>query len=252
MTMPSRLAYLNEMGVEVYTRRGVASSGEDIAADATALQPPPSGSPDPDSEGADHSGDPADRKAWRLLEQEVAACTICALHASRTRTVFGVGDRCAEWLFIGEGPGFEEDRQGEPFVGRAGKLLDKMLVAIGLDRSRVYIANTVKCRPPENRNPRPEELAACNGYLQRQISLIRPRIIVALGGVAANTLLRTENPVGKLRGKVYRFDETDIPIVVTYHPAYLLRSPLQKKASWEDLQLAQRVVAGEETFGGML
>ncbi len=226
MTAPSqRLIYLNEIGVDVYARR---------TAPADAPAAPAVQSPAPDS---------PDHEAWQRLERQVSGCTVCGLHASRTRTVFGVGDRNADWLFVGEAPGFEEDRQGEPFVGRAGKLLDKMIAALGFDRGQVYIANTVKCRPPENRNPRPDELAACNGYLQGQIDLIRPRIIVALGGVAANTLLMTEAPVGKLRGRVYYFGTTEIPLVVTYHPAYLLRSPQQKKAAWEDLQLAQRTVA---------
>ena len=237
--MSSRLTYLNEMDIDVYTRRSEplsASGGAEtggVRADAKG-------------EVASEPAASSDDAVWRSLEREVSACTACGLHASRTQTVFGVGSRVAEWMFVGEGPGFEEDRQGEPFVGRAGKLLDKMLAALGFDRSQVYIANTVKCRPPDNRNPRPEEIAACNGYLQRQIDLIRPRLVVALGAVAANTLLHTEVAVGKLRGKVHRLDETGTPLIVTYHPAYLLRSPNQKKAAWKDLQLAQRVAAGEE------
>ncbi len=243
--MPSRLSRLDEMGIEVYVRRDAPSS---------APQPPAEAEHEDAASGVSSSAGVAsgatppaspDAETWRLLEQEVAGCTACGLHQTRTQTVFGVGDHGADWMFIGEGPGFEEDRKGEPFVGRAGKLLDRMLAAIGFDRTRVYIANTVKCRPPENRNPRPEELAACNGYLQRQIALVRPRVIVALGGVAANTLLQSEAPVGKLRGRVYRFGEAGVPLVVTYHPAYLLRAPQQKRAAWEDLQLAQRTVAGE-------
>ena len=232
--MSSRLQYLDEMGIEVYVRRGAAQPHE---------QPGPATQPheQPSAEAA-----PSE---WGSLECEVKSCTSCELHAGRTQTVFGVGDRNADWLFIGEAPGFEEDRQGEPFVGRAGQLLDRMLSGgLGLDRQhRVYIANTVKCRPPDNRNPRPEELAACSGYLHRQIALIKPRIIIALGGVAANALLQTELPVGRLRGRVYRFGEGDVPLVVTYHPAYLLRSPGQKKAAWADLQLAQRTVNEEAT-----
>ena len=180
--------------------------------------------------------------AWDTLESEVEVCTRCALHQGRTQTVFGVGNRRADWMLIGEAPGFEEDRKGEPFVGRAGKLLDRMLSAIHLDRTQVYITNTVKCRPPDNRNPRPEEIMECEDYLQRQITLIQPKIILALGGVAANALLRCDTPVGRLRGRIHQLEDTDIPIVVTYHPAYLLRSPQQKRAAWEDLQLAQRVV----------
>ena len=224
-----RLDYLDEIGVDVYVRRDA---------------PLPSGHAQVAARASDSPGSSA-AQAWQLLEKRVSACTDCDLHAGRTRTVFGVGDRAADWLFIGEAPGFEEDRRGEPFVGRAGKLLDRMIAALGFDRSRVYIANTVKCRPPENRNPRPEEIAACSGYLLKQIDLIRPRVIVALGGVAANALLNTETPVGKLRGRVYRFGEGEIPLVVTYHPAYLLRSPQQKRAAWEDLQLARRAAAGE-------
>ncbi len=185
---------------------------------------------------------------WQRLERQVSTCVECALHKSRTRTVFGTGDHNARWMFVGEGPGFEEDRRGEPFVGRAGKLLDRMIAALGFERGQVYIANAVKCRPPDNRNPRPEELAACGGYLREQIALVEPQILVALGGVAANALLGTVGvAVGKLRGEVHRFGATGIPLVVTYHPAYLLRSPQQKRAAWQDLQLAQRVVAGEET-----
>ena len=234
--MPSDLNHLGEMGIEVYVRRNVPSSAEAASGAPSAPQPAASDAP---------SSASPDAETWRLLEREVAGCTACELHGTRTQTVFGVGAHDADWMFIGEGPGFEEDRKGEPFVGRAGKLLDKMLAAIGFNRTQVYIANTVKCRPPENRNPRPEELAACNGYLQRQIALIRPRVIVALGGVAANALLQSDVPVGKLRGRVYRFGDAEVPLVVTYHPAYLLRSPQHKRAAWEDLQLAQRTVAGE-------
>ena len=230
--MSSRSDYLDAMGIDVYVRRDVPTS-EVRSAKTVRPQPVAAAVADENPE-------------WRQLEQQVRMCTACELHQSRTQTVFGVGNRDADWLFVGEGPGFEEDRQGEPFVGRAGKLLDKMLAAIGFDRSQVYIANTVKCRPPDNRNPRPEELAACNHYLRSQIDLIGPKLIVALGAVAANTLLETQVAVGRLRGKVHRYGVAEIPLIVTYHPAYLLRSPQQKKASWEDLQLAQRVAAGEQ------
>ena len=174
------------------------------------------------------------------LRSKVAACTACALHSGRTQTVFGVGNPRADWMFVGEGPGEEEDRRGEPFVGRAGKLLDAMLRAMNLDRTIVYIANIVKCRPPNNRNPGLDEAAACIPYLKRQIELIEPRLIVALGAVAAQRLLETDRPVGAMRGKLHHAAHLEPPVLVTYHPAYLLRSPGQKGKAWEDLQLAMR------------
>ena len=174
------------------------------------------------------------------LRSKVAACTACALHSGRRQTVFGVGNPRADWMFVGEGPGEEEDRRGEPFVGRAGKLLDAMLRAMNLDRTTVYIANIVKCRPPNNRNPGLDEAAACIPYLKRQIELIAPRLIVALGAVAAQRLLETDRPVGAMRGKLHYAAHLEPPVLVTYHPAYLLRSPGQKGKAWEDLQLAMR------------
>ena len=174
------------------------------------------------------------------LRSKVAACTACALHSGRRQTVFGVGNPRADWMFVGEGPGEEEDRRGEPFVGRAGKLLDAMLRAMNLDRTIVYIANIVKCRPPNNRNPGLDEAAACIPYLKRQIELIAPRLIVALGAVAAQRLLETDRPVGAMRGKLHHAAHLEPPVLVTYHPAYLLRSPGQKGKAWEDLQLAMR------------
>ncbi len=171
---------------------------------------------------------------WQRLEQAVATCTKCELHATRTRTVFGVGDKNADLLIIGEAPGRDEDLQGEPFVGRAGQLLNAMLAAIGLDREQVYIANILKCRPPDNRDPRPEEAAACNPWLQQQIELIRPSVILALGRVAAHNLLSTEQSLGALRGKQHSY--AGIPLLVSYHPAYLLRKPVEKRKSWQDLK----------------
>ena len=178
------------------------------------------------------------RLDWETLQARVDACTLCSLHSSRTQTVYGVGNRNANWLLIGEAPGRDEDQQGEPFVGRAGQLLNAMLQAIGLRREQVYIANILKCRPPNNRDPSPEEIVCCEPYLMRQIELIQPRLIVALGRIAAQNLLDTETPIGKLRGKVHQFRDTGIPLIATYHPAYLLRSPLEKRKAWEDLQLA--------------
>lgn len=181
---------------------------------------------------------------WDALEARVSACTSCPLHEGRMRTVFGVGDRAADWLVIGEAPGAEEDRRGEPFVGRAGKLLDAMLAALGHTREQVYIANTVKCRPPENRNPRPEEMASCAPYLERQIELLAPKIILAVGGVAAHRLLGVDTPVGRLRGRVHRYGPAQIPLVVTWHPAYLLRRPEAKADAWRDLVLAAGAAGG--------
>jgi len=185
------------------------------------------------------------RMDWEELITETRQCTACELCGTRTQVVFGVGDHQAEWLVIGEAPGADEDRQGEPFVGRAGKLLNPMLLAIGLKREQVYIANILKCRPPDNREPTPMEAAKCRPFLQRQIELIRPRIILAVGRVAAQNLLETDTQIGKLRGRVHRFGPTRIPVVVTYHPAYLLRSPREKRKAWDDLRLARRTLAAE-------
>jgi DNA polymerase len=179
---------------------------------------------------------------WRALESEVSKCTRCELHRGRTQTVFGVGRRDARLLVVGEAPGAEEDRQGEPFVGRAGILLNAMLRSIGLARGDVFIANILKCRPPGNRDPRPEETAQCTGYLERQIELIAPQAALAVGRIAAQHLLQSEEPIGRLRGKVLSFGRGRIPLVVTYHPAYLLRSPGAKSKSWQDLCLLRQLL----------
>ena len=196
--------------------------------------------------------DPEGRRAriaaldWDAFDADVAACTACALCRSRRRTVPGVGDRNAGWLFVGEGPGADEDEKGEPFVGQAGKLLDGMLAALGMRRGEnVYIANVVKCRPPNNRTPQPAEAAACRPYLERQIALIRPRLIVALGRSAASLLLGTDATIASLRGRRHRYGET--PLVVTYHPAYLLRTLPDKARAWEDLLFARRVASSVAT-----
>ncbi len=215
----NRARYLDALGVEQWTmRRGIA----DVAAPAASQVVP--------------SGD-----SWELLESEVAPCTRCELHKGRTQTVFGVGNRRAQWLVVGEAPGAEEDRQGEPFVGRAGALLNSMLLGIGLKREEVFIANILKCRPPNNRDPAPAEVACCLPYLQRQIALLQPRIMLAVGRIAAQNLLATDTPIGKLRGQLHRFGAAGTPLVVTYHPAYLLRSPTEKRKAWEDLKFARRV-----------
>lgn len=187
------------------------------------------------------SGEPA-KPGWTELKQLVPACTACALHKTRTQTVFGVGDENADWMLIGEAPGAEEDRLGEPFVGQAGRLLDSMLAAIGLRRGEnVYIANVLKCRPPGNRNPEPEEVARCSAHLKRQIELVRPKLIVAMGRFAAQTLLNSDASVASLRGRVHRYSE--VPLVVTYHPAYLLRNLPDKAKAWADLVFAKKTIA---------
>jgi DNA polymerase len=190
---------------------------------------------------------------WPALRASVAACSACALCQSRTQTVFGVGHARAHWLVVGEAPGEDEDRQGEPFVGASGQLLDRMLAALQLTRSsegdappaqRVYIANTLKCRPPRNRNPSAEEMAQCEPYLVRQIELLQPRIILAMGKFAVQALLRSDEPIGRLRGRVHRYQ--GVPLVVTYHPAYLLRSLQEKAKAWDDLCLAASVAEGAD------
>ena len=181
--------------------------------------------------------DPSD---WGILETEVHDCTKCSLHKTRTQTVFGVGNRNAQWMFIGEAPGADEDAKGEPFVGRAGQLLNAMIAALGLRREDVYIANVLKCRPPNNRDPQPAEVEQCEPYLVRQIALIQPKLIVALGRHAAHSLLKTDLALARLRGQVLSYQ--DIPLVVTYHPAYLLRTPSDKRKAWEDLCRARNLV----------
>ena len=194
---------------------------------------------------------PADVEArWEATKAEVLSCTKCGLHSTRTQGVFGVGNRRAEWLVIGEAPGAEEDRRGEPFVGRAGQLLNAMLVAIGLPREQVFIANVLKSRPPNNRDPKPDEVAACLPYLMRQIALLQPRLMLAVGRIAAQNLLATDVSLGRLRGQVHHFGELNTPLIVTYHPAYLLRTPADKRKAWDDLKFArstfQRLASQEQ------
>ena len=190
--------------------------------------------------------DSAPREAafdWAQLRDRVAVCTRCELSGTRTQTVFGVGNLQAEWLIVGEAPGAEEDRQGEPFVGRAGQLLNSMLRAIGLARDQVYIANVLKCRPPHNRDPLAGETVECLPYLERQIGLLKPKIMLVVGRIAAQNLLRTDVPLGRLRQQVHVFGESRVPLVVTYHPAYLLRTPADKRKAWRDLKFAREVLA---------
>ena len=211
-----QLAILEAMGVDAYVRRSPAPLPKPAAAGA--------GSPE-----------------WESLAAAVRDCRLCGLCETRTQTVFGVGNRAARLMVVGEAPGAEEDRQGEPFVGRAGQLLNAMLRAAGFERGDVYIANALKCRPPHNRDPSYEETERCLPYLRRQIELVAPGAILCVGRIAAQRLLGTEQPVGKLRGRVH--DLGGVPVVVTYHPAYLLRSPGDKRKAWDDLKLALGVLA---------
>jgi len=231
-TRERQLQYLQAMGIQAWDLRSAPVEPPDVEqhlAEAAGMATSPGEVAGQSvSSGCD----------WETLRATVEACTLCGLHTSRTQTVFGVGSRRADWLLIGEAPGRDEDQQGEPFVGRAGQLLNAMLQAIGLQREQVYIANILKCRPPNNRDPVPQEVACCEPYLMRQIEIIQPRLIVALGRIAAQNLLNTETPIGKLRGRTHQFRDTGIPLIATYHPAYLLRSPLEKRKAWEDLQLA--------------
>ncbi|MSQ67931.1 MAG: uracil-DNA glycosylase [Gammaproteobacteria bacterium] len=189
---------------------------------------------------------PAAALDWAALAAAVATCERCELHRGRTQTVFGVGHRAPQWLVVGEAPGREEDHLGEPFVGRAGQLLNAMLAALGLSRDEVFIANILKCRPPSNRDPQVAEITACAGWLARQIELLAPQIILCVGRIAAQSLLGTPSSLAKLRGQPHAYGPNHIPVVVTYHPAYLLRSPLEKRQAWQDLLLARRVLAGEQ------
>jgi len=221
--MDVRRGYLDALGVTVWEQReprAIASIGIAPIAEPSVFD-------------ADDAG------AWSALAQTVSRCVQCKLHSTRTQTVFGVGNRRASWLFVGEAPGADEDRQGEPFVGRAGQLLNAMLFALGLKREEVYIANVLKCRPPGNRDPQPDEVEKCEPFLIQQIDLIRPKLIVALGRHAAHSLLKTEAPLSKLRGQ--RLNYRGTPLVITYHPAYLLRSPADKRRAWDDLCLARAI-----------
>jgi uracil-DNA glycosylase len=225
--------YLAALGLKTWVARG--KSAPAVAADAVA------------SRDAAVPRDPAAAREagvdWPELRARVAACTRCALCNTRTQTVFGVGNQQAEWLIVGEAPGADEDRQGEPFVGRAGQLLNSMLHAIGLAREQVYIANVLKCRPPGNRDPTPGEAAECLPYLEQQIALLKPKLMLAVGRIAAQNLLRTSVTLGRLRLQVHRFGLSQVPLVVTYHPGYLLRTPTDKRKAWEDLKFAREVCA---------
>jgi len=228
---PRQRSALGLMGIGLWTERRAPTAIADSAAPATAM---PVAAPAP-------RRDPAPDAEWDALREQVLTCTRCVLHKERTQAVFGVGSRVADWMFVGEAPGRDEDRQGEPFVGRAGKLLNSIIAAMGMKREDVYIANINKCRPPENREPRPDEADACRPYLEKQIAMIRPRLIVALGKTAAQNLLKVETPIGRMRGQRYEYPDPKVPVVVTYHPAYLLRSPREKVKVWQDLCFAMNI-----------
>ncbi|HUP92794.1 MAG TPA: uracil-DNA glycosylase [Solimonas sp.] len=262
MDATRRRHYLKALGIDGWALR----AGEAASAPATVAPPPdPIQPPAPEDlkpyaaaadkrRGREAVAEPAVAAVlqpltlpdnWDGLRALVADCTRCKLCQTRTQTVFGVGVRTAPLMVVGEGPGADEDAQGDPFVGRAGKLLDEMLKAIGRSRSdNVYIANVVKCRPPGNRDPEPEEAAACRPYLEQQIRLVKPKLIVALGRIAAQRLLQSDEPLARLRGPLHHYGPERTPLLITYHPAYLLRSPREKAKSWEDLKKVHRFLAG--------
>ena len=223
-----RLQYLEAMGIEVWVPRTPVHNKQPLCSEA-----------DIHVDYAEPEVIQSAQASWDILQTEVAECTKCALCKTRTQTVFGTGNKNADWMIIGEAPGQHEDLQGKPFVGNAGLLLTEMLRAIGLSREQVFITNILKCRPPGNRDPKPDEVESCNDYLQRQQQLIRPKIILAVGRIAAQTLLKTDEPLAKLRGKKHAFNDT--PLVVVYHPAYLLRSLSEKRKAWQDLLFARQI-----------
>lgn len=237
-----RKHYLQAMGIELWHARSradqnsvpqcenVISSNDELLNSSTEINAP-SDNPDPNT-----------ALLWKNLEQEVAACTACGLCKTRTQTVFGVGNTASHVLIIGEAPGAQEDKQGFPFVGRAGQLLDAMLLSVGLNRQQVYIANILKCRPPNNRDPERTEVEKCTPFLQRQLALIQPKLILAVGRIASHFLLNTDTAMSRLRGKQYSYGDQNTPLLVTFHPAYLLRSPGEKSKAYEDLLMMMNIL----------
>lgn len=232
--MSSRQAeYLNAMGIQRWQLR----AGEGMVEQGKSLE---KSSPSAEVAIANETIVDNEREWWSLSD-EVAACRQCELHQGRTQTVFGTGNQNAGWLIIGEAPGADEEQQGEPFVGHAGQLLTQMILALGYEREQVYIANILKCRPPNDRDPLSDEVSCCEAYLKRQIALIQPKIIVAVGRVAAQNMLKTDAEISAIRGQTHHYGEFKIPLVVTYHPAYLLHSPIEKSKAWQDLLLAKQI-----------
>lgn len=224
-----RLHYLQAMGIDVWLpRKATENAGRALSSVEESAWP--------ESKSETMALPAQGLFGWGDLEGEVHGCEKCGLCQTRTQTVFGTGNRLADWMVIGEAPGQHEDEQGKPFVGRAGQLLTEMLTAVGLPRDDVFITNILKCRPPGNRDPKPEEAESCAEYLNRQRELIQPKIILSVGRISAQTLLNTDTPIGKLRGRVHEW--AGVPLIVVYHPSYLLRSPLEKRKVWQDLQLA--------------
>jgi len=230
---------LRAMGIDVWIeRQPQASPASELLASAPLPDTPRT---EPDKSPQTGAGDALSMLDWEPLARRVAGCEACELCQTRNQTVFGVGDRGADILVVGEAPGADEDRQGEPFVGRAGQLLNAMLKSIGLSREQVYITNILKCRPPGNRDPLPPEIESCELYLLRQIALLKPKVILASGRIAAQSLLRSSQTIGRLRGQRHVYADTGVPLIATYHPAYLLRSPSAKGKSWDDLKLLREV-----------
>ncbi len=232
-------AMLAEMGVRVWAPKPAPAKAPAVVAPEPAPVAAPAPVPAPPAQP--RAASPVATLDWPELREAVASCQACGLCQGRTNTVFGVGDEQTDWMVVGEAPGENEDLQGEPFVGAAGQLLDNMLKAVGRSRSGqgaqgAYIANVLKCRPPANRNPQPDEVAQCEPYLARQVALIKPKVIVAMGRFAVQALLKTSEPIGRLRGQVHHYE--GVPVIVTYHPAYLLRTPTDKGKAWADLCLA--------------
>ncbi len=236
MNEKQRLYYLDQMGIQAWVSQ--TNSGHQFEQEAFTVNHVV------ENESADKTAQQQPISAnFDELKRVVSQCNRCELHRTRTQTVFGTGHPAAEWLIIGEAPGADEDRLGEPFVGRAGQLLTSMLRAMGLAREEVFIANILKCRPPNNRDPKPNEVENCEAYLRQQIEFIQPKIILVVGRIAAQSLLQSDTPIGKMRGQKFYYKDTGIPVIATYHPAYLLRSPQQKRNAWEDLKFALQVYA---------
>ncbi len=245
---PRRNAYLDALGIDRWAHRSTP---------AAVLMPEPAPARPQSREQVRLEPGivvraPPPATDWSTLRENVAGCVACDLCKTRTQTVFGVGNTRAEWMVIGEAPGADEDRKGEPFVGRAGQLLNAMLLGIGLPRETVFIANILKCRPPGNRDPKPEEVSKCLPFLSQQIALLKPKILLAVGRIAAQNLLATDVPLARLRGKLHHFGDARTPLVITYHPAYLLRTPADKRKAWEDLKFARATharIAGDAPAG---